>query len=83
MLMEMIMQKTATGHEEEEENERERNNEIQDENGYEEKGRDSSDDSSSEVNRIKFCSSSCLPTLPKMNYTLFRKKNLAEPIIII
>lgn len=48
MLMEMIMQKTATGHEEEEENERERNNEIEDENGYEEKGRDSSDDSSSE-----------------------------------
>ncbi|XP_067036087.1 uncharacterized protein [Acropora muricata] len=48
MLMEMIMQKTATGHEEEEENERERNNEIEDENGYEEKGRYSSDDSSSE-----------------------------------
>ncbi|KAK2572596.1 hypothetical protein P5673_002866 [Acropora cervicornis] len=51
MLMEMIMQKTATGHEEEEENERERNNEIEDENGYEEKSRDSSDDSSSEENR--------------------------------
>lgn len=58
MLMEMIMQKTATGSEEEEENERERNNEIEDENGYEEIGRDSSDDYSSEVNRIKFCSSS-------------------------
>ena len=75
MLMEMIMQKTATGHEEEEENERERNNEIEDENGYEEKSRDSSDDSSSEVNIIKFCCSPCVsPPLKKWTTLSFKRK---------
>ena len=80
MLMEMIMQETATGNEDEEENERERNNEIEEKNGNEEKGRDSSDDSSSEVNRIKILL--FILFLPTLNYILFQKKNLAEPIII-